>query len=93
MWLSNFFHVGLRYDQQVLLDVGLKAALASQLVLHQVGVVRGGNEIVAERLAHILVETQTVGFENRTLRGAQVHLEAVEGHGSLLLGCTKRDQN
>lgn len=37
-------------------DVGLLAAVSSQLVLQQVRVVRGGDEVVAERSAHVLVK-------------------------------------
>ena len=69
------------------LDVSLQAAVSSQLVLQQVGVVRGGDEVVAERLAHVLVELSVLRFENGALLWAEVHLEAIEGHGALLLGC------
>lgn len=49
------------------LDVCLQAAVSSQLVLQQVGVVRGGDEVVAERLAHVLVELSVLRFENGAL--------------------------
>jgi len=45
------------------LDVCLQAALSPQLVLQEVGVVRGGDEVVAERLAHVLVELPVLGFK------------------------------
>ncbi|TNN68542.1 hypothetical protein EYF80_021188 [Liparis tanakae] len=40
-----------------------RAALTPQLVLQEVGVVRGGDEVVAERLAHVLVELPVLGFK------------------------------
>lgn len=35
-------------------DVSLHAAMSSELVLHEVGVVGGGDEVMAQRLAHVL---------------------------------------
>ena len=67
-------------------DVALHATLAPELVLHQVGVVRGGDEVMAERLVQVLEETAPPGVLDGALRRAQVHQEAVKGHGVELLG-------
>lgn len=48
---------------------------------------------MAERLTHVLVKLQVLRFEYGAVLGAQVRLEAVQGHGTLLLGCTGFNTN
>lgn len=45
------------------LDVGLQAAVATQLILQEIGIVGGRDEVVAERLAHILMELVELRFK------------------------------
>ena len=75
-----------------LLYVCLQAALAPELVLQQVGIVGGGEEVVAERLAHVLVEVLVGGVEDGALLGTQIQLEAVQRHGALAPGCSHREE-
>lgn len=48
-------------------DVSFHTALSSELVLHQVGVVRGGDEVMAQRLAHVLVDAPPLWVEDGAL--------------------------
>lgn len=59
------------------LYVRLQAALSSQLVLQEVSVVRRRDEVVAEWLAHVLVQFTVLRFKYGALLGAQVHLETI----------------
>lgn len=68
-------------------DVGLGAAVSSQLVLGEVGVVGGGDEVVSQRLSHVLVNSAVLGVEHTVLLGQHVHGEAVGSHELVLLGC------
>lgn len=68
-----------------LLDVGLCAAASFELVLHQVGVVGGGNKVMVERLGHVLVHFLMGGVKYKPLLLMQVHQETVFGHVLLLL--------
>lgn len=68
-------------------DVALNAALASDLVLNQVGIVGGGDEVVAERLAHVLPQCLVPGVEDGALRGAEVHEEPVSTQHVASPGC------
>lgn len=68
-------------------DVALDAALAPDLVLYQVGVVGGGDEVVAERLAHVLPQCPVPGVEDGALRGAEVHEEPVGTQCMASPGC------
>lgn len=58
-------------------DVSLCAAGPFQLILHEVGVVRGGDEVVVERLLHVLVHLCVLRIENHGLWIVQVHEEAI----------------
>lgn len=44
---------------------------------------------MAEWLAHVLVKLLVLRFEYGALLGAQVHLEAIQGHGTLFHSCTE----
>lgn len=48
-------------------DVSLHTAVSSELVLHQIGVVGGGDEVMAQRLAHVLEDPPAPRVEDRTL--------------------------
>ena len=48
---------------------------------------RGGDEVVAERLAHVLVQAGVRGAQHHALRVVQVDQEAVLGQELLLLDC------
>lgn len=67
--------------------VGLSAARAFKLILHQVSVVGGGDEVMVEGLAHILEHLLMSGVKDRALLLVQVHEEAILGHMLILLGC------
>lgn len=62
-----------------LLDVSLDTARSFELILQEIGVVRGGDEVVAERPAHVLVDVLVAGVEDQTVLLVQVHEEAVLG--------------
>lgn len=57
-----------------------------ELVLHQVGVVGRGDEVVTQRLAHVLVNASAMRVKDVALDRAQVHQETVEAHGVQQLG-------
>lgn len=82
--MSHSHHV----CKSVLPDVRLRAAVSRQLVLGEVGVVRGRDEVVCQRAPHVLVNSRVVGVEHRVLPGQHVHGESVGGHELVLLGCT-----
>lgn len=67
-------------DRGALLDISLHAARSFQLVLQQIGVMGRGDEIVTQRLAHVLVEALVLCVKDGALRRAQVHQEAIYGH-------------
>lgn len=60
------------------LDVCLLAAVTSQLILHEIGIVGGRDEVVAKRLAHILMKLPELWFKYGAFLRAEVHLEAIE---------------
>ena len=62
------------------IDVGLSARGALQLVLKQVGVVRGSNEVGGEGLGHVLVDLPVVHVEDVTLRTEHEPSEPVQAH-------------
>lgn len=68
-------------------DVAFDAALTPDLVLYQVGVVRGGDEVVAERLGHVLPQSPVLRIEDGALRGAEVHEEPVSTQRVASPGC------
>jgi len=68
-------------------DVSLGAAGATDLVAGQVGVVGGGDEVVAQGLAHVLVHLGVLLVEDVTSRREEVHHEAIQHHQVLLPGC------
>lgn len=61
--------------------------MAPELVLQQVCVVRGGDEVVAQGQRHVLVDALVLWVEDRALGRAQVHQEAVNRHGLEVLSC------
>lgn len=65
----------------------LCAAGSLQLVLHQICVVGGGDEVMVEGLGHVLVHTLVSGVENHTLWLVQVHKEPIFGHHLPLFRC------
>lgn len=69
-------------------DVRLRAAVSGQLVLGEVGVVRGRDKVVSQRLPHVLVNSGVVRVENAVLLRQHVHGESIGGHELVLLGCT-----
>jgi len=83
---------GSREGAAPLPDVALDAALAPDLVLYQVGVVGGGDEVVAERLAHVLPQHPVPGVEDGALRGAEVHEEPVSTQHMASPGCRWRER-
>lgn len=74
--------------QSFLPDVRLRAAVSGQLVLGEVGVVRGRDEVVSQRPSHVLVNSGVVRVEGAVLLRQHVHGESVGGHELVLLGCT-----
>lgn len=62
-----------------LLDVSLGAAGSFELILQEIGVVRGGDEVVAEWFAHVLVDVLVAGVEDHSVLLVQVHEEAILG--------------
>lgn len=56
-----------------LLYVRFSAAGSLELVLHQVCVMRGGDEVMVERLVHVLVNTFMGRVEDQPLWLVQVH--------------------
>lgn len=48
-------------------DVSLHTALSSELVLHQVRVVGGGDEVMAQRLAHVLEDAPLLWVKDGVL--------------------------
>lgn len=71
-------------------DVALDAAVASELILYQVGVVGGGDEVVAEWLAHVLPQPPVLGVEDGALQGAEVHEEPISTQHMAGPGCRHR---
>lgn len=71
-------------------DVALDAAVAPDLVLYQVSVVGGGDEVMAEGLAHVLPQCPVLGIEDGALRGAEVHEEPVGTQHMASPGCRQR---
>lgn len=49
---------------------------------------RGRDEVVRQRLSHVLVNSGVVRVENAVLLRQHVHGEPVGGHELVLLGCT-----
>lgn len=67
-------------------DVGLGTARPFELVLHQIGVMGGGDEVMIDWLPHVLVHINVGGVEDETFQMGQVSQEAVFGHVLILLG-------
>lgn len=55
--------------------------MPSELILHQVGIVGGGNKVMAQGLAHVLEDTPPARVKNGALRRAKIHQEAIKRHG------------
>lgn len=60
-------------DKQPLPDIPLHTAVSSELVFHKVCVVGGGNEVMAQGLAHVLVNTSMLRVKDAALFRAKVH--------------------
>lgn len=69
-------------------DVCLCAAVSCQLVLSEIGVVGGRDEVVCQWVFHVLVNPSVFRVENTVLLRQHVHGESVGGHELVLLGCT-----
>ena len=69
-------------------DVRLCAAVSSQLVRSEVGVVGGGDEVVRQWAPHVLVNLSVLRVEHAVLLRQHVHGETVGGHELVFLGCT-----
>ena len=69
-------------------DVRLCAAGPSQLVLSEVGVVGGGDEVVCQWVFHVLVNPSMFRVQHTVLLRQHVHGETIGGHELVLLGCT-----
>lgn len=67
--------------------IGLSAAGAFQLVVHQVGVMRGGDKVVVQWLLHVLVHTLMGWVHYQTLWLMQVHHKAILRHHLICFGC------
>jgi len=65
--------------------VHVHPGLGHQLVAHQVGVVRGGDEVVAQRLVHVLVHFVVLGVEDVARRAASVVRDTWKEVGPLLI--------
>lgn len=79
--------------EQRLPDVGLCAAVSSQLVLGEVGVMGGRDEIVCKRVRHVLVNSGMLCVEHTVLLGQHVHGESVGSHELVLLSCTAEKEH
>lgn len=66
-------------------DVCLSTARSFELVLHQVGVMGGGDEVMIEWLPHVLIHTDVGGVKDQTFQMGQIAQEAVFGHVVILL--------
>lgn len=75
----------------VLPDVTLDTAVSPELVLQQVGVVGGGDEVMAQWLAHVLVELLHSWVKNRAFGRDEIHQQAVDRHCLTLLRCATED--
>lgn len=62
-------------------DISLHTTMPSELILHQVGIVGGGNKVMAQGLAQVLEDTPPPRVKNGALRGAKIHQEAIKRHG------------
>lgn len=69
-------------------DVWLCAAVSSQLVLSEVGVVGGRDEVVCQWVFHVLVNPSMFRVDYTVLLRQHVNGESVGGHELVLLGCT-----
>lgn len=68
------------------LDIGFCAARPLQLVLHQIGVVGRGNEVMIERLMHVLVYRFVGGVKDGAFFMVQVNQETIFAHVLVLFG-------
>lgn len=67
-------------------------ALSDNLISSQVGVVRGGDEVVAERLFHVLVHRRVGLVEHAAVFGLHVPEEPFKCHGPTFSGCKRRKE-
>lgn len=76
----------LSYSDAVPPHVGVQVALPDELVSSQVGVVRRGDEVAAERPIHVLVHGGVSLVKDAAVFGLHVPEEAPECHGPILPG-------
>lgn len=69
-------------------DVWFCAAVPGQLVLGEVGVVGGGDEVVCQRLCHVLINPCMIRVKRAVFLRQHVHGETIGCHELVLLGCT-----
>lgn len=69
-------------------DVWLCAAVPCQLVLGEVCVVGGGDEVVCQWVLHVLVNPGMLWVKYTVLLRQHIHGETIGGHELVLLGCT-----
>lgn len=60
-------------DKRSVPDIPLHTAVSSELVFHKVRVVGGGDEVMAQGLAHVLVNAPTLRVKDGALIRAKVH--------------------
>lgn len=68
------------------LDIGFCAARPLQLVPHQIGVMGRGNEVMIERLAHVLVHGFVGGVKDGAFLMVQVNQETIFAHVFVYFG-------
>ena len=73
--------------QLYLPDIGIQGALADQLVPSEVSVVRRRDEVVTQRLVHILVHRRVYLVKHTTVFRLHVSVESLECHASVLSSC------
>lgn len=86
LWLYIFLYI-LYYCNIYLPDVWLCATVPSQLILCEVSVVGGGNEVVCQWECHVLVNPSMFRVKYTVLLRQHVHGETIWGHEMVFLGC------
>lgn len=79
-------HVPVQSSNSFLPDVCLCAAVSCQLVLSEIGVMGGRDEVVCQRASHVLVNPSMLRVEHTVLLRQHVHGESIGGHELVLLG-------
>lgn len=71
----------------VLPDIRLGTALTHDLVSGKVGVVGRGDEVMTERVAHILIHSAMLWIKHNVLLGQHVHCETIGCHELVFPSC------